>query len=146
MPVTTIGYQVITSHFINSHETELIIMISLSEKEEKCLDAGFLKCQKDNQTFTITKDNIICYGPIDFHTDSDDFYVIEDMKWLEHLTARGICVPANYDYDEHCAYSDIKTYKYYDTTNPAIVAQYIHGILGKPSSCCIFKEKIHGYR
>ena len=69
MPITTMGYQVITSRSIDKHKTELIIMISLSEKEEECLDNGFLSCKKDNQTFTITKDNIICYGSIDFHVD-----------------------------------------------------------------------------
>lgn len=147
MPTTTIGYQVITSRSINSQEIEVIVMISLTEDEEKLLDNdGFLKCEKGGQIFIINKNNIICYGPIDFTTNSDDYCVIQDMKFLDHLMAQGICVPSNYDYKEHCSYSDLRKARYYDSTNPAVVTQYIHGRLGKPHSCCIFKEKINGKR
>lgn len=146
MPITTLGYQVICSRSLNKIEKELIVMIPITEKEEILLDNGFLEVEHGGQKFAIynnkEKSNIVCYGEIDFHTNSDDYYVIEGMNWLDHLQAVGICVPADYVYEEHCCYSPIKSYRYYDTTNPAVLTQYIHGVLGKPQRCCIFKERI----
>lgn len=134
-------YQVICSHSLTKAESESIIMISITEDEEVALDKGLLKTVKNGIEFDILSNRVICYGEIDFHNGSDDYYVIEGMSWLNHLIERGICVPANYNYDEHCCYSPINKAKWYDTTNPAIVAQYTHGKLGKPKRCCIFREK-----
>lgn len=144
MPLTDLTYQVICSRSISKVETELIIMIPISEKEELALDKGLLVTNRDGFQFTIDKSTVICYGEIDFHDGSDDFNVIQDMNWLDHLGALGICVPSDYVYEEHCCYSPIKSYRYYDTTNPAVVAQYMHARLGKPQRCCIFKEKRNG--
>lgn len=116
-------------------------MISITEEEEHMLDEGYLKTTKNGIEFDIPANKVICYGEIDFNNGSDDLHVIENMNWLNHLLALGICVPANYNYKEHCCYTPIAKMKWYDTTNPAIVAQYVHGRLGKPKRCCIFKEK-----
>lgn len=118
-------------------------MIPLTDEEEKALDKGHLHCIKGNQTFDITANNIICYGEIDFSDCSDDMYTIADMNWLSHLVEHGVDVPSQYNYEEHCCWTPNKMYRTYDTTNPAVVAQYIHGMLGKPKSCCIFKEIIN---
>jgi hypothetical protein len=118
-------------------------MIPLSEKEEAALDKEFLVTKKSGFRFTIDKSNVICYGEIDFHDDSDDFNVIQGMNWLDYIGALGVCVPSDYNYDEHCCNSPNNKVRYYDTTNPAIIAQYVHGVLGKPKLCCIFKEKIY---
>lgn len=146
MPITDLMYQVICSHSLTKTEVEQIIMIPISEKEEEALDEGILSTTRNGFTFTIESKDVICYGEIDLHTGSDDFNVIKDMNWLGHLQGLGLCVPADYNYDEHCCNSPIKQYRYYDTTNPAVVAQYIHGKLGKPKRCCIFKEKRNGKR
>lgn len=119
-------------------------MIPISEKEEKLLDNGFLRTVRNGFSFGIDKRNVICYGEIDFRDGSDDFEVIQGMNWLDHIMGLGICVPSDYNYEEHCCYSPTKRYRYYDTSNPAIVAQYFHGRLGKPQRCCIFKEKRNG--
>ena len=144
MPLTDLTYQVICSRSISKVETELVIMIPISEKEEAALDKGLLVTKRDGFQFTIDKSTVICYGEIDFHDSSDDFDVIQGMNWLDHLGALGVCVPSDYSYEEHCCYSPIKSYRFYDTTNPAVVAQYIHARLGKPQRCCIFKEKRNG--
>ena len=144
MPLTDLQYQVICSRSISKVETELIIMIPISEKEEAALDKGLLVTKRDGFQFTIDKSTVICYGEIDFHDSSDDFDVIQGMNWLDHLGLLGIGVPSDYNYEEHCCYSPIKSYRYYDTTNPAVVAQYMHARLGKPQRCCIFKEKRNG--
>lgn len=146
MPLTDMKYQVICSRFISKIESEQIIMIPISEKEELDLDKGLLVTTRDSFIFTINKSNVICYGEIDLHDGSDDFKVIQGMNWLDHLYNLGICVPSDYNYVEHCCYSPIHKYRYYDTTNPAIVAQYIHARLGKPQRCCIFKEKRNGIK
>ena len=119
-------------------------MIPISEKEELALDNGLLVTTRNGFTFSIDKSTVICYGEIDFHDNSDDYNAIQCMNWLDHLGVLGICVPSNYDYDKHCCYSPNKFCKFYDTTNPAIVAQYIHARLGKPQRCCIFREKRNG--
>lgn len=144
MPITNMEYQILCSRSTNNKERELIIMIPISDKEELALDNGLLVTHKSDVTFNIDKHNIIAYGEIDFSDNSDDFNVIQGMRWLDHLDGLGIIVPSEYNYEEHCCYSPIKSYRYYDTTNPAVVAQYFHGILGKPKRCCIFKEKRYG--
>lgn len=133
-------YYVMSSHFSNNKGKESIIMIPITEDEEHKLDKGSLNAVRDNQKFFISSDNIICYGNIDFSNSSDDMDVISGMNWLNHLSFQGIAVPSDYDYENHCCYPPGKYIRYYDTTNPAIVAQYAHGCLGKPERCCIFKS------
>lgn len=150
MPVTDLGYQVICSRSITKLERELIVMIPITEKEELALDNGCLITDKGDQSFCINNNkeqrDVIAYGEIDFNEDSDDYDVLQTMKFLDHLGALGISVPADYSYKEHCCYSPLKRYRTYDTTNPAIVLQYKHALLGKPQRCCIFKEKVYGLR
>ena len=141
MPITNLGYQMICYHSISKLEREIIIMIPITEKEEKELDSGFLQTNRDNQTFNIHSNEIICYGEIDFHTSSDDYRVIENMKWLDHLYVKGLAVPSDYDYEEHVCYPPGRKLRYTETFNPAVVAQYIHARLNKPERVCIFKEK-----
>ena len=146
MPLTELTYQLIYSHFTTSNERECIIMIPITEKEEEKLDNGFLVTHRNGLTFTIEKTNVICYGEIDLNTSSDDFDVIQGMNWLDTVQGLGVIIPANYDYKEHCCYSPYKFYTQYDTSNPALVAQYFHARLGKPKRCCIFKEKKYGVK
>lgn len=140
MPTRT-DYYVITSRSFSSANKELIVMIPISEEEETKLDKGHLCCERGNIKFDIYASDIICYGEIDFSNNSDDLKVISTMNWLDHLSLHGICVPSDYNYEEHCCYSPIKTFRYYDTMNPAIVARYVHAYLGKPQRCCLFRER-----
>lgn len=141
MPITTTGYHLICYHSINKHEQELIFMIPITENEENKLDSGHLSVFLEGKLYTITSSEIICYGKIDLNTNSDDYHTIENMKWLDYLQALGIPVPSDYNYKEHACYPPTRKLRYYDTTNPAVVAQYVHGRLGKPERCCIFKHK-----
>ncbi len=143
MPTTDLSYQVICSHSTSRIKKELIVIIPITEKEEKQLDKGFLQTTRDDQTFNIHSNDIVCYGDIDFSTGSDDYNAIERMKWLDYLGVKGICVPSDYDYETHCCYSPERFARYTETFNPAVLAQYIHGRLGKPQRCCIFKEHIY---
>ncbi len=145
MPVLG-GYQVICSRSINKMEQESIIMIPITEKEEKSLDNGYLHWVREEGEFVIDNTNKPIYGNIDFNTNSDDYNVIENMNWLDYRITLGIHVPSNYDYKEHCCYSDTKRYKTYDTLNPAVVTQYKHALMGKPERVCIFRKKRYGYK
>lgn len=145
MPITE-GYRVICSRSINKTERESVIMIPITEKEEHNLDNGYLHWVRGSYEFIIEPANKPIYGLIDFTTNSDDYHVLETMNWLDWVTGFGIVIPANYDYEHHCCYSPIKIAKTYDTSNPAKVAQYLHGCLGKPERVCIFKRKQYGYK
>ena len=76
MPILMRDYFVMTSHFSNSIEKELIIMIPISEKEENALDNGNLVCNRGGFKYYIDSSQVICYGEIDFSDNSDDFKVI----------------------------------------------------------------------
>lgn len=136
-------FMVICSRSISKVENENIIITYLTDKEEKALDnTGIVVLERGEHKFVVDKTSKPIYGPIDFHRGSDDYAVIETMDWLNHITGQGIIVPSDYNYDEHCCYSLIKRVRSYDTTNPAIVAQYMHGCLGKPEKTIIFKRKV----
>ena len=149
MPITDLDYQVICSHSITKLEKELIIITPISEKEEAKLDSlssdNSIIITRGNQNYTIENKNVIAYGQIDFHQGSDDFNALENMTWLNHLITRGVCIPSDYNYDEHACYTPTNMYRYYDSFNPAYVSQYYHARLGKPERCLIFKEKRYGY-
>ena len=125
---------------------ELIIMASITEEQEKQLDNGSLTLvTRNKRTFIIDASNKPVYGTIDFSTNSDDYIRLEEMDWLNYLTFGGIAVPSDYDYKTHTCHSPINTYRYYDTVNPAILAQYKHACIGKPERVCIFKYWINDY-
>lgn len=129
-----------SSRSSNSKGKESIIMIPITEDDEQKLDKGSLRVIIDSKEFFIFPNNVICYGEIDFSNDSEDMNTISNMNWLDHLTLRGVTVPSDYNYEDHCCYPPGKYIRYYDTTNPSIVAKYAHACLGKPQRCCIFKH------
>lgn len=120
-------------------------MIPITEEEEASLDKGYLHWERKDVAFDIDSKNIKAYGNIDFNKSSDDYKTLECVRWLDHLTIQGIYIPSNYNYKEHCSYSDRNRPLYYDTVNPAAVLQYIHGVLNKPERCCIFSKIVNKY-
>ena len=58
---------------------ELIIMIPITEDDEKQLDKGSLHIIKGDQEFVILPDKIICYGKIDFSNNSEDLDTISNI-------------------------------------------------------------------
>ena len=132
-------YFVMVSHSSNriSHK---VIITGITEGEELLLDDGHaITITRGDMIFVIEPKDIVAYGIIDFSTNSEDYETIEEFRYLDHLGLFGVSIPANYHYDEHCAYSDTNRYKTFDTTNPARLAQYAHGFIGKPERSLIFK-------
>lgn len=123
-------------------------MSSLTEDEEKRLDnKETIEIIREGTKFTIAPTDVYCYGNIDFHTGSDDYKQLAKFTFLNHLCFCGIWVPADYNYDKHVCYSEIGRPTWYDTTRPEVLAQYVHGILGKPKRTIIFKcipKRRHG--
>lgn len=125
------------------------IMTYLTKEEEIALDnKETIEIDRGFRHFIISPRDVYCYGEIDFHDGSDDYKELAKMKFLNHLCFCGVWIEANYDYDKHCCYSPIKRKQWYDTTRPEVLAQYTHGILGKPRRCVIFSHKFvgHGYK
>lgn len=124
---------------------EAIMMTYITEDEEKQLDEGYdIRIKRGPYSFNVKPSDVECYGIIDFHRGSEDLEIIASFDWLRHLTFCGVVVPSNYDYENHCAYSDLKIARVYDTTRPEVVAQYFHGTLNKPERTLIFRYIIHG--
>lgn len=135
-----LDYYVIVSH-IDKFITKSIIITSITEEEEQELDLGHdITLVRSKETFNVKCGNVECYGIIDFNNNSDDFNAISNFNWLEFKDFCGVMIPANYDYEKHCAYSDLKFYRRIDTFKPELVAQYAHGVIGKPERCVIFKH------
>ena len=123
----------VASNAIKYTETGGKVTVGIKQLEPYLEDYG-------KYEFIIEPANKPIYGLIDFTTNSDDYHVLETMNWLDWVTMFGIVIPANYDYEHHCCYSPIKIPRTYDTSNPAKVAQYLHGCLGKPQFTLIFRE------
>ena len=118
-----------------------IVMTSITEKEEKLIDAQQeITIERGGVKFNISSKNVYCYGTIDYTDYSDDLDVIADFSWLNHLSFRGVVIPANYDYNTHTCKSILNIPKQYDTFKPDVVAQFGHGCLGKPEKTAIFKH------
>ena len=117
-----------------------IIMTPISAEEEQKLDERqAFGIQRGDRLFPIGPSNVKYYGEIDFTQGSDDYKVLEESTLFYPMAFQGACVPGNYDYEKHCAYSDHKTARWFDTVNAAIICQYAHGVLNKPKRVAIIE-------
>ena len=117
-----------------------IIMAPIDEIEEHALDerTSFTITRGDT-TFVIGPTNVKYYGTIDFHSGSEDYAILEESTLFHTMGFQGAAMPANYDYEKHCCYSDRMRALWFDTVNAAMLGQYAHGILGKPKRVVIFE-------
>lgn len=118
-----------------------IIMTYITEEEEKELDNigdGCIELDRGNTTFTITGRSIYCYGEVNFESE-EDLNTIDSFRFLGHLQEKGVSVPTDYDYKEHCCYSPTRRYRHTETFKPSVLAKYSHGRLGKPERIVLFK-------
>lgn len=94
----------------------------------------------DGNEVPLTINDIHCYGEIDFSNNSEDMNELDTFNWLDHLYYKGICVPADYDYETHTCHSPFKKYRYTETFRPSVLCQYAHGFLGKPKYVVIYEK------
>ena len=139
MPVDP-TYKVISVHS-NPDAKEIFIITGISELEYKKLkNLNDLRIVRGNCNFYITPDDVLCYGDIDFHEGSEDCRELDTFNWLEHLVAKGVCIPSKYNYDKHECTSRIKCVTYTETFRNSVLCRYLHGCLGKPQYTLIFRE------
>lgn len=138
--LTGLPYRVIASHFDKNSKMSIIIT-AITEENEKEIDAGHtIRLTRGNTIFTIEPNNVLCYGVIDFNTNSSDMDMIKSFDWISKISQNSVTIPSNYDYKNHCAYSDLTSYRWFDTYNTTLVVQYSHGVIGKPKRTIIFKQ------
>ena len=115
------------------------IMTYISDKEELELDNNHaIKLKRGKDTFEIKayRQNVICYGNIDFTTNSDDYITLRDLIPFNKV----VHIPVDYDLATHCCYSPNKSYRTCECSDIAKVCQYNYGVLGKPNKVIIFKD------
>ena len=133
-------YYVLTSRTDRSH-TEQVIMTYITEEEEQKLDDGKeLTLKRGNVSFQIHSNNTYCYGEVDFHEGSDDCKQIATFNFLDYLGWKGIIIPSDYHYDTHECHSPLRSYRWYETWQPDVVARYAHGCLNKPKRIVLFRK------
>lgn len=121
--------------------TESVVMTYITEQEENLIDEGNnIIIHRGNQNFKVKASDIYCYGIIDFNNNSEDMDIISTFSWLDHFTIKGVCLPANYNYNKHQCVSINKKPMWYDTTKCEELARYAHGYLGKPERTLIFRQ------
>lgn len=141
MPMSYLPYHILCSHKSEAKNVK-IIMTEISEEEENKIDNignNTLQIIRGSITFNITGKQIYCYGEVDFDSQ-EDLDVIENFNFLNHLGSVGISFVANYDYNEHACYSDIKGIQWTETWSPSLLAQFAHATLGKPQRILLFKQ------
>lgn len=135
-------YKIISTK-VNPVNKELFIITGINEKEYNNLKQNNdIILKRGNAEFNITPDDIFCFGDIDFHEGSDDCKELDTFNWLEQLVAKGITIPAHYNYNKHECTTNKIFYLITETFRNSVICRYLHGCLGKPKYTLIFREVI----
>ena len=152
---------ILTSRIYNGLGVEQLVMIPITDANELVIDSLMQndpRIQNINlQDYLIKRDNVLAYGHINLKDNSKDFLSLETLKLHNFNIHKGIKVPNNYDYANHCCYVEKGKRPNYlnsptlqmdgidwtTTTNIAKVIQYNHGMLGKPNKVVIFTNFIY---
>lgn len=111
----------------------------LTDEQERDLDKHTsIDLNLGNRTIKINSDNLICYGDVDFTTNSSDYNQVAKLIKNDIIAH----IPTDYNYNLHCCISPNKSYRTVETTDVSRIVQYFHGKLGKPKKVIIFKEHI----
>lgn len=136
------NYYVLISYIDKKHK-ELVVMTYINEEEEQKLDNGEeVKINRGDKTFIIHRNNVYCYGEVDFRKGSEDCEEIANFSFLNFLGYKGVVIPSDYDYEHHECHSPIKYYRWTETWRPDVLARYAHGCLNKPKRIALFKRVI----
>ena len=137
---TTEHYYVVNSRITNTKRKELVILTYLTPEEENELDENNkVTLTRANQTFSIRKNNIYCYGDVDLKEGSDDSHEIANFDFLDYLNGIGVKIPSDYDYEHHVCRSTINKYRITETWRPDVLVRYAHGCLNKPKKILLFR-------
>lgn len=164
LPNSEVKKVILTSKIYNGLGIEQLIMIPINDFDEENIDN--IMGNKENivkikaiiiQDYTLSKNNIIAYGHINLKDNSKDFLSLQTLKLNNFDIHKGIKIPNNYDYKDHCCYVEknkklnylnsptlqVGQIDWITTNNIAKVIQYNHGMLGKPNKVVIFTNFIY---
>lgn len=123
-----------------------IYLTSIDDTEELKLDRHKeITITRNDKKFTISPEQVYCYGNVDFHKGSRDFTELSHFHLFPNLFYGGKIVYSNYNYENHTCESPNNYPLVYDTFNPAILLQYAHGYLRKPEKVVLFKIETYGH-
>ena len=133
-------YKVVSVH-VDFNSKDIFIMTGITDLEYKKLKSlNDVHMVRGNCEFHVTPDDVLCYGPINFHESSEDCKELDTFNLLNHLGIRGVGIPSRYNYDKHECTSPIRSYLYTETFRVSTLCRYLHGCLGKPKYTLIFRE------
>lgn len=118
-----------------------IFMAPITYEDELILDDGkpiFIEINERN--VRLTNKSVICYGCVDFDTDSSDMAFVRNLRWCEGDGFRGTAMPSRYNYKNHTAVGDAHGMFWFDTCKSDDILRYKHGCLGKPERIVVWKE------
>lgn len=126
---------------IDTLRKEQVIMTYITEEEEQQLDNGKeITLERGSKSFQVHRNNVYCYGEVDFHEGSDDCKQIATFNFLNQLDWKGVVIPSDYHYDFHECHSPLTCYRWTETWEPDTLARYAHGCLNKPKRIVLFKK------
>lgn len=138
MNIMNIRSKVILNRFANN----VLIMESLSEKDEKIIDTLM---DVENGYFTVlnnirisTKD-IFLYGEININ-NPNDIKLLQKSDIITQEINQAANIPSNFDYDKGFVYSDKDgIYRCHDTWDKIDWFKFNHLLIGKPLRIIIYK-------
>jgi len=152
---------ILTSRIYNGLGVEQLIMIPITDEDEAVIDSLMQNDPRVQnvtlQNYSIKRDNVLAYGHINLKDNSKDFLSLETLKLHNFNIHKGIKIPNNYDYINHCCYIEkgkrpnylnsptlqMDGIDWINTTNIAKVIQYNHGMIGKPNKVVIFTNFVY---
>lgn len=84
-----------------------ILMAPITEKEEALLDDDkAFAIHRGDLSFNLSSDNVLAYGEVDFHKDTEDYENIDALIPYRDM----VHLPLHYDYDTHTCKTKTKCY------------------------------------
>ena len=118
-----------------------IFMAPITDEDELILDEGrAIFVEINGRNVKLTNKSVICYGCVDFGSDSSDMDFIRNLGWCEGDCFRGTALPSRYNYKNHTAVGNLHGVLWFDTCRTDDVLRYKHGCLGKPKRIVVWKE------
>ena len=150
---------ILTSRIYNGLGVEQLLMIPITQEQEEFIDRLYDERSTEItiETYKLTKNNVLGYGHINLNSNSKDFISLQSLKLNNFDIHKGIKIPNNYDYENHCCYVEkgkrpnylnsptlqVDGIDWVKTKNISKVIQYNHGMLGKPNKVVIFTNFIY---
>lgn len=117
-----------------------VVIMPISEEEENQLNKGkHISHEYLGNSFDIDPNLCYAYGELDLSPNSKDIKKIYKNNLFDNLNVN-VFVQSDYDYKTHSVTSDVKSGRWFETSDPRIFLPYLHACLNKPKRVVIFKD------